>query len=173
MDTKKLNNNLLKNLYSNNESIVLAAIKEISETGNSEYLPALIELLNNHESDEIKDKVAKVFSEIKHTNAVPYLVKAIEDNRLAGIREVLVRTCWENGLDYTNYFSTFVDLLINGDYMVAFEAYTLIENSEGTLSKASAMEYISRLKEALASVGEERQTLIHHIIQFLPGLVKA
>lgn len=173
MDTKKLNTNLIKNLYSNNESIALGAISEIAETGNSEYLPALIELLNSHESNKIKDKILKVLAEIKHTNAVPFLIKAVEDKRLKAIREDLVRICWENGLDYTNYFSVFIGLLINADYMVAFEAYTLIENSVGTISKASSQEYISQLKDALASVGEERQTLIHHIIQYLPSLVKA
>ena len=173
MDTKKLNDNLIKNLYSNNDNIVLGAIKEISESGNSNYLPGLIELLNSHESEEIKNQIIKILTEIKHTNAVPFLAQAIEEKKYHGIQETLVRVCWENGLDYTNYFSIFIDLLINGEYMVAFEAYTVIDNSEGTISKASSQEYIARLKDALASVGEERQTLLHHIIQMLPGLVKA
>ena len=172
MKTNKLNDNLIKNLFSNNDKIVLETIQEISENGNSEYLPGLIELLNTHENETIKETIIKVLSEIKHSNAVPFFIQAIEDKRLDGIREILVRSCWENGLDYSNYFSTFIDLLIHGNYMVAFEAYTVIDSSEGTISKASSQEYITRLKDALPSVGEERQTLIHHIIQFLPGLVK-
>lgn len=173
MTSTKLNDTILKNLYSSNEEQVLKAIESISHNGNSDYLPLLIDLLNTHESETVKKNATKILSELKFTNAVPLLVKAIEDHKLINIRETLVRACWENGLDYTNYFSTFVDLLIHGDYMVAFEAYTVIENTEGTISKISSQQYIEQLKDALASVGEERQTLIHRIIQFLPGIVKA
>ncbi|MFA9392566.1 MAG: HEAT repeat domain-containing protein [Prolixibacteraceae bacterium] len=173
MTSKKFNDTIIKNLYSNDENLVLKAIDDLSENGNSDYIPALIDLLNTHDSDAIKIHITKILSELKHTNAVPLLVQAIEDNKLVKLRETLVRVCWENGLDYSNYFTTFVNLLINGDYMVAFEAYTVIDSSEGSISKVSSQQYIEQLKEALPSVGEERQTLIHHIIQFLPGLVRA
>lgn len=173
MTTKNLNDIILKNLYSNTELLVLKAIDEISENGNSDYLPALIDILNSHKSDTVKNNIIKILSEVKQTNAVPIIINAIENPKLSNIKETLVRVCWENGLDYTNYFSTFIDLLINGDYMTAFEAYTVIDSTEGTISKTSSQQYIEQLKDALPSVGEERQTLIHHIIQFLPGIVKA
>jgi len=173
MTSNKLNDTILKKLYSSNEEQVLKAIETISDNGNSDYISLLIDLLNTHESETVKKNITKILSELKHTNTVPILVKAIEDHKFINIRETLVRACWENGLDFTNYFSTFIDLLIHGDYMVAFEAYTVIENTEGTISKTSSQQYIDQLKDALASVGEERQTLIHRIIQFLPGIIKA
>jgi predicted metal-dependent peptidase len=173
MTNKKLNDLWLKNLYSTNEQEVLTTIEKISDSGNSDYLPALFDLLNSHQSNDVKKTITQLLSSLKHTNAVPMLVKAINDDKLMDIREYLVRSCWENGLDFSNYLSTFIDLLIHGDYMVAFEAYTVIESCEGTISKTSMQEYLDQLRDALASVGEERQTLIHHIIQFLPGIVKA
>ncbi|MBN2806054.1 MAG: HEAT repeat domain-containing protein [Prolixibacteraceae bacterium] len=172
MTTKKLNDLWLKNLYSTNEQEVLMSIERISESGNSEYLPALIDLLNTHKSTEVTKNIIQLLSSVKHTNAVPLLIKAIEDNKLLKIREHLVRSCWENGLDYSNYLYTFIDLLIHGDYMVAFEAYTVIESCEGNISKTSMHQYLDLLRDALASAGEERQTLIHHIIHFLPSLLK-
>lgn len=173
MTTKKLNELWLKNLYSNNDEAVLQTIEKITETGNSDYLPALFDLLKTHQNEEVKRSISELFSTLKHTDTVPLLVQAIKDDKLSSIREILVRACWENGLDYANHLSTFVDLLIHGDYMVAFEAYTVIENCEGKISKVSMLEYLDKLRDALASAGEERQTLIHHIIQFLPSLVKA
>ena len=172
MTEKNLNNNIVKKLYSNNLSSVNQALDEISQSGNSQYIPMLIDILHTHPHESVKSGVIKILSEIKHTNAVPELMKAIENPEYINLQETLIRICWENGLDFTNYFSTFIDLLIKGNYMIAFEAYTVIENSEGYLSSTSVHEYIDRLKEALTNVPEERTALIHSIIQFLPSLIK-
>lgn len=173
MTENKINEKLVEHLYSNNTTLANQALNEIGETGNSHYIPMLIDVLHSHDDDEIREKVINILSEVKHTDAVPLLVKAIETDKYSNIKETLVRICWENGLDYTNYFSTFVDLLIHGEYMVAFEAFTVIENSEGHISEASAIEYMNRLKDSLSDTTEDRQTLIHGIIQFLPSLIRA
>lgn len=173
MTNNKLNDQLLKKLFSANESDILFALNEIQEKGNSAYIPSLIEILNTSENQAVKNNTTTILSELKHTDAVPVLIKYIEDEKYSSIQETLVRICWENGLDFTNYFSTFVDLLIKGDYMVAFEAYTVIESTEGTISATSAKELIGTLKEALPTATSERQTLIDHIINFLPEIIKA
>lgn len=172
MVQNKVNDQLVKQLYSDNATLIEQALIEISETGNSNYIPMLIDVLHFQDNDEIKEKVITILSEIKHTDAVPKFIEAIEDKKYAEIKEKLVRACWENGLDFTNYFSTFIDLLINGEYMVAFEAYTVIENTEGHLSETSTDEYLHRLKVALPHASIDRQTLIHEIVQFLPSLIK-
>jgi len=172
MTEKKLNDHLLKKLYSNNVTSQLEALEDISKNGNSDYIPSLIDLMQNSENLELTQRISKILSEVKHSNAVPILVEYIENEKYSSIQEILVRTCWENGLDFSNYFSVFVDLLIHGEYMVAFEAFTLLENSENKISETSAQEYIHRLKEALPDAPADRQTLIHSIIQYLPALIK-
>lgn len=171
MTDKKLNDNIIKKLYSSSNTDTIQALNEISEQGNSAYIPSLVDILRTNQENEIGDKTYKILSEIKHTDAVPALVKAIEESKNDPVQEALIRVCWENGLDFTNYFSTFIDLLINGEYMVAFEAYTVIDSSEGKISKTSLDEYLNTLKEAISNVAEDRQTLIHHTIQFLPSLL--
>ena len=133
----------------------------------------LIDTLNNNNNDDIQNKNVKLLSEIKHKDAVTELVKAIENDKYLKIQRSLISACWENGLDYTPYLSTFIQLLINGDYMTAFEAFTVIENSEGTLSETSMNEYLQQLRSALNNANDERKHLIHQIIQYLPSLLKA
>lgn len=159
-------------LFSTNNSIVLETLDRISEMGNRLYLPILIDVLQINNDIEIKEKVIKILSEVKHNDSVPELIKAIETEKYRDIRETLIRICWENGLDYTNHLSTFMEVLIQGEYMEAFEAFTVIENSEGHISEVSSKEYISMLKAALPNVSDERQTLIHRIIQFIPSLIR-
>ncbi|HKM92208.1 MAG TPA: HEAT repeat domain-containing protein [Prolixibacteraceae bacterium] len=161
---------IIKNLYSNKLNNALEAVEQIAQTGNSQYIPMLIDVLFQNENQEVSERIIKLLSEVKHTDTIEPIVKAIETEKYASIQEVLVRICWENGLDYSNYLSTFVELLIYSDYMVAFEAFTLIENCEGKISETSAREYIDRLQTALSSANKERKTLLEHIIQFIPSL---
>ncbi|MGF7141110.1 HEAT repeat domain-containing protein [Roseimarinus sediminis] len=172
MTTKNVNDALISRLYSNTEAETLAAIDEIGQSGNSEYIPMLLDQLEKNDSSEVAQKIMRLLSEVKHTNAVPVLVSAIENAKSEEIKEQIVRACWENGLDYTNYLSTFINLLINGSYMLAFEAYTLIENTEGHLSETSAKAYIDQLKEALADASDDRKILLHSTIQFIPSLIR-
>ncbi|MCF8362016.1 MAG: hypothetical protein K9G70_05270 [Prolixibacteraceae bacterium] len=172
MDNKKVNDSIIKKLYSNDSTQVSNALDDIKLNGNSNYIPILVDLLHKNENQEANDKILKILSEIKHTDAVPELINAIENEKYTSIHELLVRVCWENGLDFTNYFSTFIDILITGDYMTAFEAFTVIENSEGTLSETSADEYINLLNKEIENVPTDRATLIKHTIEFLPSLVK-
>lgn len=172
MNKSTINNKLANELFSNNYSKVIEAIHTIAESGNSSYLPALISLLQSNTNEEVKQSILKLLAEIKHSDAVPVLVNAIEDTKLLSVREDLLRACWENGLDYSNYFSTFIHVLIHGEYMEAFEAYTVIDSTEGTISETSMQEYLSTLKDALTDAAEDRQVLMHHLIQFLPSIVK-
>jgi len=163
---------IIKKLYSNNIATTIQAIEEIAQSGNSGYIPMLVDVLYIHENDEVKMNIIKLLSEVKHSDAVVELVKAIENEKYKPLQEVLIRACWENGLDYSNYFTTFIDLLINGEYMVAFEAFTLIENSDVKLTATSTKEYLDRLRGALSQASDDRKILIHSIIQFLPSLIQ-
>lgn len=162
---------IIKKLYSNNPQKSIEAIDEIAANGNCSYLPMLIDTLLNNENIEIKHKITTLLSEIKHKDAVNELIKAIENPKYLPIQETLTRVCWENGLDYSPHLSTFVKLLINGEYMTAFEAFTVIENTEEKITEASMNEYLQQLRSALDNASDDRKTLLHGIIQFLPSLI--
>jgi hypothetical protein len=168
-----INETIIKKLYSNSTTLAISAIDEISQTGNSQYIPMLIDTLNSNTDPDIQKKIHTLLCEIKHNEAAAELVKAIENNKYSNIQQTLISACWENGLDYTPYLSTFVKLLINGDYMTAFEAFTVIENSEGMLSQTSMNEYLQQLRSALDGANDERKHLIHQTIQYLPSLLQA
>lgn len=173
MTEKKLSDIQVKKLYSSIPGDIFQALTEIQHNGNSRYIPMLVDVLHSTKEAEIRKQIIKILSEVKHSDAVPEIIQAIENEKYADIQEILIRICWENGLDYTNYFSTLIDILINGDYMTAFEAHTVIESTEGNLSETSALEYINTLKSALINASDERKILIHSIIQFLPSIIKA
>ncbi len=173
MSNKKLNDNIIRKLYSTNEQEILSALSEIKETGNSGYITLMIDLLHNSPSELVSEQISIILSEVKHSNAVPFIVEALENSKYLAHRETLVRICWENGLDYSNNLSTFVDILISGDYMTAFEAFTVIEHTEGHISEISCNEMTARLKQAIPGTAPDRKILIERAIEYLPSLLRS
>jgi hypothetical protein len=168
-----MNELIIKKIYSTNQQTVISAIDELGQSGNSSYLPMLIDLLHSTLDNEVGERIITLLCELKHPDAAKYLVDAINDPKYLTIRETLTRTCWENGLDYTAYFGTFIRLLINSDYMTAFEAFTVIENSEEKIANEQVQEYLHQMRSALQTASDDRKILLHRIIQFLPSLIKS
>ncbi|MDI9342233.1 MAG: hypothetical protein QM534_16785 [Sediminibacterium sp.] len=88
----------------------------------------LIELLlqptiNREQSEE-------VFSSLKAKNAQEMLVQSIEAAETNEEKAKLIAACWECGLDFNKYYLVFTTLACHSDFMIALEAFTVIENAE-------------------------------------------
>lgn len=172
MNFNKTEEQYINNLLSTDEQLQSETLEEIRTSGNSKLLPFLIELLHAAKNEDVKLKVYNILAELKHSDSIPIIIDAIQNDKYQAEQEMLIRSCWENGLDFTPHISVFAKLVVNGDYMTAFEAFTVVENLEGTISEAESEEIITILKEGLAGAINERKVLINEIIQFIPSLIK-
>ncbi len=168
--SKKLNSETLSNLQSNNSELVTETINELSESGNSAYIPILIELLHSTDNQEIKKRITRLLSELKHSDAIPLIIEAIQNKQYANELQYLVSACWENGMDYSSHLSLFIDLVIENDFMVAFEAHTVITNMTGKISKAICDTETRKIKEAILVAPEDKKQLLMDLLDFLPVL---
>ncbi len=159
---------ILNKLESQDRAIVLAAIRKLHESGNSAYLPKLIEILSQTDDEEIGKGIRKILSEIKHRDTIPILIEAIQNKDYSGVLQPLISACWENGLDYSNHLSLFIDLVIEGDFMVAFEAHTVIMNMSGKISQDIVDKESNKIKRSLLDADESKKQLLHDILDFLP-----
>jgi hypothetical protein len=127
-------------------------------------------MLHQSQNPEIKAKIAGIFANLKDKDSVPLLIEAIQNQKYAPELKLLVSGCWENGLNYTNYLSLFVDLLIRQDFPVAFEAYTVITNMETTIDQAKIDTEIEKLDQAMHTTTDEKKALMLDVIDFLPSI---
>jgi len=170
MNFSKIEEQYINNLLSSNQQLQTETIEEIRISGSSKLLPFLIELLHVSKNKDIKMQVYGILSELKHSDSIPIMMDAILNEKYKTEQEMLIRSCWENGLDFTPYISVFVEIVIYGDYMTAFEAFTVIENLEGTISGEEVKKLISYLQNGLSHALNERKVLIQELIQFIPKL---
>lgn len=117
-------------LLSANTEVVLEVIGSLGEKGNKEYLPLLFDILGSAPGEEVKNAVLKLLGTVKDKEAVLVFIEALKDEKYKNIRKEIAASCWQNGLDFSGYMDVFADLAINGNWELAFEAFTVIENFE-------------------------------------------
>ena len=119
---------ILKGLQSADSLKVIETLEELRVSGKASDIPFLIELLHLTQNPDIKSKITDLFANLKESNAIPLIIETIQNQKYAPEMKDLVASCWGNGLDYSSYLSLFVDLLIENEFLIAFEAYTVIVN---------------------------------------------
>ena len=130
MKTQNINEKIKLALFSADVEMVKMAIEKISNEGNRLYLPLLFDLLNTLPEHEVELEIIKLLGSVKDKESVNSFMRAIEDEKYKSIRKRLISACWQNGLDFSNFMPIFIDLIINDEWEVAFEAFTLIDNLE-------------------------------------------
>lgn len=151
-------------LQSGNASAILSIIDEIREKGFLSVLPEVFNLLQNAEDNEILGACTDLVNDLNQEASVPYVIAAIKDSSLKDIRHILVSSCWQSGLDYSPYMMLFADLLIREDYLVAIEAFTVIENHIGEIEDQEITNLLSKLQGASGKVSPDKKALLEELI---------
>ena len=162
--------NILQGLESANSLKIIETIEELRFSGRASDIPLLVELLHLTNDPEIKSKITGLFANLKESDVIPLIIEAIQNQKYAPELKELVACCWENGLDYSNYLTLFVDLLIENELLVAFEAYTVITNMTAKIDQRKIDIEIDRLEEALKTTTEQKKELMLDVIDFLPTI---
>ncbi len=165
-----VNKELLAGLQSDAPQLVTDTINKLAESGNSAYIPFLLELMQSTNVPEVKGRIVKLLSELKHSDAIPLMAEAIRDEKYHSDLKELVSSCWENSLDFSEHIILFVDLVINKDFLVAFEAFTVIENLESKIEPAVQEKALEKINNALPSITEDKRPLLEELIILIPKL---
>lgn len=163
-------NNILTGLQSSDSLKVIETLEELRISGKVSDIPLLIEMLHLSQNPEIKSKIIGLFANLKESDAIPLIVEAIQNQKYAPELKELVSSCWENGMDYSQYISLFIDLLIGNDLPIALEAYTVIMNTESKIDQAVIDLELEKLEKALVSTSELKRQLLLDVIDFLPSI---
>jgi hypothetical protein len=162
--------NLLKGLQSSDSLIVIETLEELRNSGHASDIPVLIELLHLSADPEIKSRITHLFANLKESDTIPLIIEGIKNQKYAAELKSLISSCWENGMDYSKYIPLFVDLIIENELEVAFEAYTVIMNTENQMNSEIIDQEIERMEKVLSSVSEQKRQLLIDVIDYMPNL---
>lgn len=162
--------NLLKGLHSADSLKVIETIEELRVSGRASDIPVLIELLHLSHDPEIKSRITHLFANLKESDTIPLIIEGIRNQKYAPELKPLISSCWENGMDYSKYIPLFIDLMIENELEVAFEAYTVIVNTENCIDQKIIDIEIERMEKALPSVSGQKRQLLLDVIDYLPSI---
>ncbi|HBB90996.1 MAG: hypothetical protein A2X22_03265 [Bacteroidetes bacterium GWF2_49_14] len=113
--------------------------------------------------------------QINSKDATGAFAAALVDPKFASKRTEIARICWESQLDFSGHLLLFTHLIITGDFLLALESFSVIENTflERPVSPELSKEISSLLKNSVPDQPEVKQRLIRELIlvidPFIPG----
>lgn len=155
---------VLKLLQSNNKEHILQGLNEFEANHFTAILPDVIFLYNNCQDAEIKAKIIFLLTNMKQNSAVDILVSSLNEIKDINLYPELIRSCWENGLNFSAHLAFFSEIFIRSSYLVALEAFTVIEENIGKSSKKQIQEILSLLKSNKKNLSNDKMRLYEELI---------
>jgi len=165
MKQPKINTAIRDKLFSADSNTVVSAVHSLKESGNKSYLPILFELLTQEPEAEIQNEILKLLGGIKDVETIPVFIDALQNKKYASIRKDIVTVCWQNGMDFNDHFEVFTDLIINEEWDVAFEAFTVLENLEHFPPPEKMKGIKLKIARALKSASEQKQYFLEELLR--------
>lgn len=113
-------------------------------------------------SVEDRDEVLK---QLKASNSKQLLLKSAESEKSMAKKARLISACWEIELDCADHFLFFVKQAIEGDYMVAMECLTVIENIESEVP-SEELEKAAQLLSNKINDNSENAPMLEEILNW-------
>jgi len=149
---------IISGLYSSKEEEVLKALKQIPSKGTPEVIEPLLDLYNQSSSQNIKDKISEILLQLKDEDCVDPLLTGLENQKYSDLKSLIISSFWNNNFDMGNHINTLTKCAVEGDYLTALEALTVIENQEGPFEDEILLDAIVSTREFIAENKEHEKT---------------
>ena len=139
-------------LHSTKSAEVISALKKIPEQGNATLIKPLLRTYLAWPNDpDIQARTQKILGELKTQSAVPELISALGEEEFETVRALIISVFWHAGIYPTDELDVLIQNAIKGDYMVAMEVLTVVENSDVFTDPDLVQQYMLDIDEYLDS----------------------
>jgi hypothetical protein len=115
----------------------------------------------------IRKSIAGFMNDLKDQTACQEVITEIRKNWKPDTISMLVSSCWQSGLNYSEYSADLARIFLLGDYVTSVECLTVIEESVHELSKKDRNEIIRLLEEGTPAVDNEKKVLMLELFSIL------
>ncbi len=172
-DKQKVYKQLIATLEKSPDEKVVSMLMGLREHGELFYLEALLDILTGERSEIVKKSVAEFIADIKKQEAVPIIANYVSANQNAKNLTRIVTACWQSRLDFSKNLQPFFQILLDGNYRIAFEAFTVIENTIELQSKEELTKNIDLVKRSVSKADRDKQLLLLEMISVLDKAKRA
>lgn len=130
------------------------------DTTNADDITTLISARSTREEKD------EALINLKKNKAQDFIMQAIFKTKKLDHKALIVSACWETGLDFSNYYLDFIDLINHSDFVVSLEAFTVIQEMEtpiDTETLKKSLEKLSANKTPNQSVLDAIELISNHL----------
>ena len=127
----------------------------------------LTEVFDRSDDLTVKGLIRNFMNDIKESGTRPEIISEIRKSYKPETICMLVSSCWQSGLDYSQYAEDMMKVFLSGDYMVSLECLTVIEESLHNIPEKMKNEMITYLEQNKGKINNERHALVNELISIL------
>jgi predicted DNA-binding protein len=115
----------------------------------------LVSYYNETDDFSVRKAIEGFMNDLKDLSARPEVITEIKKPWKASTRKMLVSSCWQSGMNYSDYLTDLVKIFMDGDYSIAFECLTVIEGSAHNSLRRKKDEIIRIVENNPVSIDEK------------------
>ena len=150
---------------------VSRGLKELEKNADVTVIEILVGVAATSSNRQIRNEIFEFLSNIVDMQSPALLLKFIQEEKYSSIRQELLTVIWNSKLDYSPFFADFVEIAIEGNFMIAIECLTVLENLKGPFEEHQLLEAQLHLREYIISdrsmEDDQKTTIISEIALFV------
>lgn len=172
MSSAKVLAEIKKDLFSNDEAIVMKALNKTRDAGNASFVEPLLSLYATSESALVKTEIADMLSNLKVSDTDEAFLNFLEKPEFKALYKDVVAFMWNSGLEPVDHMAFFVKLAVEGDEALILEVLTLIESIESEFPEDQIADSANQLRIFLGNAKDDqsnRVKLLRELLKVVEG----
>jgi len=128
---------------------------------------AIISYYDRCDDFTVRKTIEGFMNDIKDQSACTEVISEIRKPWKDETISMLVSSCWQSGMDYSDFSTDFANVFIRGDYITAIECLTVIEEASSKLTKVVKNDIMEIVTESSAAFSHEKKSLTDELILIL------
>jgi hypothetical protein len=124
----------------------------------------LTSFYDNNNDKTVRNRIEGFMNDLKDKTVRSEVINEIRKQWKPETIRMLVSSCWQSGLDYSEYSIDLVRVFLVGDYLTAIECLTVIEESVHNITGKTKAEIIGLIKESPVAVTIEKRALTGELL---------
>jgi len=138
---------LLGDVESGIPSKVTTALDSLQVHGDDSVIEPLIQAIDLQTDEKCVSEIIEFLSSLKSTKAVKTVMDCLRNPKYGHQQIRILSTIWNSPLDYSEHLAEFIALAVKGDFLIALECLTILENLDGPFEESSILEAQLLLKD--------------------------
>ncbi len=115
----------------------------------------------------LKDIISGFFNDLKERSGRAEVIDSISLVKNPASKAMLVSSCWQSGLDYSEHAVALAEIFMVSDYMTSLECFTVLDTCSQMINTADKSDIISRLEQEISKYEAAKQQLSRELIAVL------